>query len=400
MTGGWLAVVSVLLFCSLQLSTSQQQLTSFSLSEAPSSVAVSSENGDVFIAAGTRLLRLSRDLDLLETAEVGGELARIGLSPDGERLVGCLAGDTRTCFVYDTSSLSGGATATVENADYNPENDLAIATTTDSFYLGSEGAFGFSNDNIFLAQYNYTSETVRTTTSSERFRVQNNMFIRQFYGGVSWNGYIYYFVADRGSGNGIRVLRVCDCAREAACTTDEFRALYELTLECRSSATFISRVCGVDLVESFAGQAGPLVVVTRCEDGGDRNRACAFRLADIDSDIDAYLTGCRSGEHSESDLPWETSRPCSQFTVRWQSLILVLAVFVSPQGATTCDFGTPPGINSEETNEMPPSAERFGFYLVNIGTPLITASLAILVDGVSLLYVAHSGVIEVVSCEH
>ena len=71
--------------------------------------------------------------------------------------------------------------------------------------------------------------------------------------------------------------------------------------------------------------------------------------------------------------------------------------FSSPQVATTCDFGTPPGINVEETNEMPSNAQRAGFYLVNIGEPLITASLAILVDGVSLLYVAHSGVIEVVS---
>ena len=316
MTGGWLAVVSVLLFCSLQLSTSQQQLTSFSLSEAPSSVAVSSENGEVFIAAGTQLLRLSRDLNLLETAEVGGELARIALSPDGERLVGCLAGDTRTCFLYDTSSLSGGATATVENAHYNPENGLTIVTTTDSFYLGSEGAVDMvgNNDNIFLAQYNYISEAVRTT-GSVRYRVLNSNFVRQFHGGVSWNGYIYYFVADRGSGNSIRVLRVCDCAREAACANDEFRALYEMIIECRSSANQNTRVCGVDLVESFAGRAGPLVVVTRCEEGGNRNRACAFRLADIDSDMDAYLNECRNGEHSESDLVWEASRPCSQFTV-------------------------------------------------------------------------------------
>ena len=316
--GGWLVVVSLLLFfCSLQLSASQQQLTSFSLSEAPSSVAVSSENGEVFIAAGTQLMRLSRDLDLLETAEVGGELARIALSPDGGRLVGCLAGDTRTCFVYDTSSLSGGATATVENAHYNPENGVAIVTTTDSFYLGSEGAVDTlgSSDNIFLAQYSYTSETVRTTGNT-RYRVVISNFVRQFYGGVSWNGYIYYFVADRGSGSALRVLRVCDCNRVGACTIDEFEALYEMILECRSSATASTRVCGVDLVESFAGQAGPLVVVTRCEDGGGRNRACAFRLADIDSDMDAYLTGCRSGgEHSESDLPWETSRSCSQFTV-------------------------------------------------------------------------------------
>ena len=103
-----------------------------------------------------------------------------------------------------------------------------------------------------------------------------------------------------------------------------------MIIECRSSATVNTRVCGVDLVESFAGQAGPLVVVTRCEDGGDRNRACAFRLADNDGDMDAYLTGCRSGgEHSESSLPWETSRSCSQFTVRWQSVLLVWQFFLS-----------------------------------------------------------------------
>ena len=71
-------------------------------------------------------------------------------------------------------------------------------------------------------------------------------------------------------------------------------------------------------------------------------------------------------------------------------------MFLSPQGATTCDFGIPPGINVEETSDTPSNAQRFGFYLVNIGTSLITASLSILVDGFSLLYVAHSGVIEVV----
>ena len=87
---------------------------------------------------------------------------------------------------------------------------------------------------------------------------------------------------------------MCDCAREGACTNDEFEALYELIIECRSSPTVNNMVCGVDLVESFAGQAGPLVVVTRCDNtvSGGRNRACAFRLADIDSDMDAYLAGC------------------------------------------------------------------------------------------------------------
>ena len=55
---------------------------------------------EVFVAAGTQLVRLSRDLELLETVVVEGELVRIALSPDGGRLVGCLGGDTRTCLMY------------------------------------------------------------------------------------------------------------------------------------------------------------------------------------------------------------------------------------------------------------------------------------------------------------
>ena len=38
-----------------------------------------------------------------------------------------------------------------------------------------------------------------------------------------------------------------------------------------------------------------------------------------------------------------------------------------------------------------------GFSLVNLGATVITASVAINVEGVSLLYVASSGVIQVVS---
>ena len=67
-----------------------------------------------------------------------------------------------------------------------------------------------------------------------------------------------------------------------------------------------------------------------------------------------------------------------------------------PQGATACDFGNPghPGINVEETTES--NDQRFGFYLVNTLTGLITASLAISIEGVSLLYVASNGTIELV----
>ena len=307
-----------LLLCTLRWSVAQPQLASYPLNVAPnsaSSVAVNSENGEVFIAAGSQqLLRLSRNLDLMETATDSGDLVRIALSPDGSKLVGCLGGDSRTCFVYDTSDLSGGPSATVENAHYNLVNGLAIVTTDYSFYLGSEGPVELGNDNIFLAQYNYTSEVVRTTGTT-RFRVEAEGFIRQFYGGVSRNGYIYYFVADRDPTN-VRVLRVCDCAK-AACASDEFEALYELQVECSSSATKNTRMCGVDLVESFADQTGPLVVLTRCEDVANdgRNRVCGLRLDDIDNKMDTLFDECKAGTISESELPWDVSRSCTLFSV-------------------------------------------------------------------------------------
>ena len=290
------------------------QLPSYSLDTPPSSVAVNRDSGEVFIVAGTQLLRLSSDLDLQESVAVSGELVRIALSPDGGRLVGCLGGESRTCLVYNTSHLASGAIATVEDAHYNPENGLAIITTDDSFYLGSEGSVeDLSNDNMFLAQYNYTSHLVRSTAGTGRYRVENSNFVRQFYGGVTRNGYVYYFVTDE-EPDAIRVLRVCDCARQP-CTTEEWEALYELTIECRSSADETTRVCGVELLESYGGRTEPLVVVTRCEDGGFRNRVCAFLLSDIDSDMDEYYTECVDGDRTSTELPWTVSRSCSEFSV-------------------------------------------------------------------------------------
>lgn len=301
----------------MQCSSGQQPLASYSLPSPPSAAAIERENGEVFIATDSQLLRLNRDLGLSDSVDINGKLVRIAPSPDGNKLVGCLGGDTRTCFVYETSDLTSGPSATVENAHYNPENGLAIVTDADSFYLG-EGSVNQhgANDNIYLAEYNYTSEMVRTT-GNVRFRIERPDFVRQFHGGFTRNGYIYYLVADRGHRTAIRVIRVCDCTGRQ--WDSEFEALYELILECRSSTIDNTRVCGVDVVESFAGETGPLVVVTRCENvtNGARNRICAFKLADIDGDMDAYFHVCKTeaGNNADSELPWDVERPCSEFSV-------------------------------------------------------------------------------------
>ena len=59
----------------------------------------------------------------------------------------------------------------------------------------------------------------------------------------------------------------------------------------------------------------------------------------------------------------------------------------------SCDFGGPRAISDTGIS----NARRFAFRLVNVGDSLITASLAIFVEEVSLVYVAHGGAIKVVS---
>ena len=282
---------------------------SFSLPASPSSVAVSSDSGEVFVAAGAQLLRLDGQLRLLENVTVSGELLRMALSPGGGRLAGCLGGSSRTCLVFNSSSLASGAIATVSGAQYLTENGMAVIAVDHSFYLGSEGEVG--SDKIQLSQYQYTTEVVR----SREYNVAIGDFDRLFYGGFARNGYVYYFVADQAqSENGIRVLRVCDC-ESGSCSSSSFEALYELTLRCSGGTSNATEVCGVTLLETFADQHEPVVVVTQCE-VGTHNRICGYLLSEIDSRMDTSYAECSGNTVSHIRLPWEpVAVQCSAFSV-------------------------------------------------------------------------------------
>ena len=135
---------------------------------------------------------------------------------------------------------------------------------------------------------------------------------------------MYYFVADE-EPTAVRVLRVCDCTQETC--SSEFDALYEMTVVCRGISQ-TTRVCGVDLLESFADRNGPLVVMTQCDDGSvstqRRNRACVFLLSDIDNRMDTFYTTCRDSASQSFQLPWDTSRSCSMFNVSLNMLKTIL----------------------------------------------------------------------------
>ena len=304
----------VLLFFWLIISSCSGQ-PSFSLPASPSSVAVNSDSGEVFVAVGAQLLRLDGQLRILENVTVSDELVRITLSPGGGRLVGCLS-RFRTCLVFNSSSLASGAIATVSGARYFTENGVVVIAVDHSFYLGSEGDVS-SNSRIWLSQYQYTAEDL-VRTRQYNVDVDGN-FDRLFYGGLARNGYVYYFVADVQPYYGIRVLRVCDCESDS-CSSSSFEALYELTLQCKGSTT---EICGVTLLETFADRDEPVVVVTQCE-VDTRNRVCGYRLSDIDSRMDMYYEQCRDNTVGQIDLPWEAvERQCSLFSVSWNYSVMI-----------------------------------------------------------------------------
>ena len=120
-------------------------------------------------------------------------------------------------------------------------------------------------------------------------------------------GNAYYFMAD-GEPNvvrGLRVLRSCD--------SSSFEALCELRLDC-GSGTFPqgALICGLSVLDSFAGSSDTTVVLARCSAGSSgRNRVCSFRLVDIDDRMNTYYTQCAGGT-GDIQLAWDVDeRDCA-----------------------------------------------------------------------------------------
>ena len=340
------------------------------------------------MAAGSRLLRLDRHLGVVEEAVVSGNLLRIALSPDGGRLVGCLAGGLKTCLVFNTSHLAGGAVATVNDAAYEDENGIAIIATNHSFYLGSEGTPTTGDDVVVLSQYQYTAGAVRT----RMYQIDVN-FNRLFYGGFTRNGFIYYFVADRNP-NSIRVLRACDC-ESGSCTSNIFWALYELELQCDSTVASTTKVCGVTVLDTFADLQEPVVIITQCELGvqASRNRVCGYRLSEIDRQIHNTYMDCRDRTLNTNTIPWLSVSPsCSTFNVSVIYLLTVFSILYKFIRSKEVLYYLQPmnECNFQNTLAIGGLYILSGNYLVNLARNAITAGLAIEVEGVSLVYVAYS----------
>ena len=300
-------IVCCIWFCSVAVNTQQRE---FSLSASPSDMKVDG-GGRVFLAAGNQLLRLDSTLTLQENVTLGSSVLRVALNSDERRVVVCLS--DLSCAVYNASDFSAGEQSRRTGATASSDVVALFTARENSFYVGS--VVGGASPSMNLGQYGFVEESFARSTS---YHIQRTGFMRTFIGGFVSGTNAYYFMADGSPSEvrGLRVLRACDiptCSMGSSLCN--FDALYELRIDCgRGSFPSTSVICGLSVLDSFAGSSDTTVVLARCNAAGvsARNRVCSFRLADIDREMDRKYTECTGGT-GDIQVSWDSAqnRRCS-----------------------------------------------------------------------------------------
>ena len=290
----------------LLVAVEKTQPREFFLSAGPSDMKVDGD-GRVFLAAGNQLVRLDSTLALQENVTLGSSVLRVALSSDERRVVVCLS--DLSCAVYNASDFGAGEQSRRMGAS-SSSNVVALFTAEEnSFYVGSVLS-GAGLRSINLRQYGFGDRNFERSPPQGGYAIRRTGFVRTFFGGFVNGTNAYYFMADsipRVEVRGLRVLRACDISTcsmgSSSCTFD---ALYELRIDCGGS-TFPqnSVICGLSVLDSFAGSSDTTVVLARCNTGTSaRNRVCSYRLADIDDKMDRKYTEC-AGRSGDIEVAWE-----------------------------------------------------------------------------------------------
>ncbi len=95
----------------------------------------------------------------------------------------------------------------------------------------------------------------------------------------------------------LKIMRVCHVTGGCPCS---FSALYEEDFICGASVSGVDvndRICGLSVVENFAGSPGTSIIVSRCRgDASTRsNIVCVMNLTDVDRNMDLRYSECVAG---------------------------------------------------------------------------------------------------------
>ena len=351
------------------------------------------ENGKIYTAAGSQLYRLNSNLMQEESWGLRTDAVNISLSSDGRWLVVCLT--DLSCEVYSANNFSAGHVFRRENAVRSVTN-LALFAAEDSFYVGSISSNNGVQNEMTLSQYRFTASQ-DDMVASATYTINRNEFERNLYGGFVRGSYAYYIASDN---NPPRIEGVRNFKVMRVCHNSNFGALYELSLVCVNAPSTDVRTSGVSVVdEDFGGLVGPVVILSRNRPNSQQNQVCLYSLVDIDREMQAKYDSCSIAtiiSPEEIDLAWRSSQTfchLSMVSTKYATVIfLVFYIIYSfslilqlSQSADICQFGSlsPPALDDIVNKNLG------GEYRINLGRNFITASVAVIVDSFSLVFVAY-----------
>ena len=213
-----------------------------------------------------------------------------------------------SCAVYNASDFGAGEQLRRTGASVSSDVVALFIGEENSFYTAS--VVGGASASMNLRQYGFgDGDFVRSTN----YPIHRFSFVRMFFGGFVNGTNAYYFMADSTPNfRGLRVLRACDIDISTCSSPCNFNALYELRIDCGGGTLpQNSVICGLSVMDSFAGSSDTTVVLARCNTGTSaRNRVCSFQLADIDLEMDRKYTEC-AGRSGDIEVAWSLERRCS-----------------------------------------------------------------------------------------
>ena len=138
---------------------------------------------------------------------------------------------------------------------------------------------------------------------SSDYEVLQAGFFRGFYGGFTYGNYSYFIAVDYVPTRQLKIMRVCHVTGGCPCS---FSALYEEDFICGGSvsAGVNDRICGLSVMENFAGSPGTSIIVSRCRgESTSRNLVCAMNLTDVDRNMDLRYSECIASR-GDIDVTW------------------------------------------------------------------------------------------------
>ena len=285
-------------------------------SSRPPALQVDGE-GRAFIAAGNKLLRLNSDLGIEQSVTLSSDAVNISLSSGGEWLVVCSA--DLSCAVHSANDLS--TVSSTSGSALAAANRVALFTAGDSFYVGSHDPTPTASGGTLRLQQVYGLSGSSDFTRSTDYVASISNFRRDFFSGFMSGTNSYYVVSDSQPGtiHEVRIMRVCHVTScPSGASTCGVTAVYEEIIICGGEFEIADSaddgVCGVSLVENFAGTSGPSLVMARCRrESTSSNFICVVPISEVDSRMDEKYDECSSGTGTLYVAWMELFYQCSLF---------------------------------------------------------------------------------------